>query len=227
MAGFDPNYTAGSVLTLSNNNLTVTKTSPTDYNYANSLSTPNPGGKVYLEVQIVGNTYFGFADQMLQLGPASNVNIGNQQGSIGFLRNGGWRLNGVFNASGGLVYVAGDVVGVALDTAGKTVQVCNITQSGAWSSTFDVSSFGQPSYLFGITLANPNDAATVNFAGAFVGTLPPGYVGWGSAAPGSQGWGQKVYYNGYNVITAPPASIAPGNFAVRTYYNDHSPVALE
>lgn len=209
-------------ISLSNGNLTATRVQVTDANYCSVLSTP-PGtsGNIYAEVTIVKivnqyDIYLGIANANQPLGPASDAWMGGTADSYGMADTGG-----AFN------FVQGDVVAIAYSPSNKTLEFRNVTQNSAWSPPISVTSLGPPPVLLGATVWDNAEAVTANFIGPFLGALPPGYVGWGSAALASQGWGQKVYYAGYNVITAPPASIAPGNFAVRTYYDTHSPVALE
>ena len=97
--------------------------------------------------------------------------------SIGLYSGASVWLNGVQVATiGG--YANFDVIGVALDCIALTVAFRNVTQAGAWSTAFDISSLGPAPYLLGVTIYDVGESGTGNFLGPFIGTPPSGFVAW-------------------------------------------------
>ena len=59
-----------------------------------------------------------------------------------------------------------------------TVQFRNVTQAGAWTTAFDISSLGAAPYQLGCTIYDISESGTGNFLGPFIGTPPSGFGTW-------------------------------------------------
>lgn len=224
---FDPAYTAAG-LVLSNNNLTVTaQTIEAGGYYSNALSTDSPGGKIYAEIKLTSTDLtscaFGIGIHGMDIGPSDSASLGGP-GTLGIWSN-GYTYNGAWRSGAVVSYTSNDVLALALDTAGATIQIRNVTQNSAWSSAISISALTGP-FFFAYCTSTANDVATANFSGPFAGALPPGYTGWSPAGPPSSGgWGQKAYYETHNVFGA-PGDPAPGAWAIQIFHDTHSPTTL-
>jgi hypothetical protein len=213
--------TATSGMTLSNDDLTATKTG-SDALASTALSQTTRGAtKVYAEVHvdlqgIPNDTVVGIAPSTF---PASaTVGIGDTATSFGWLGgNGQLFTNGLGSAFGVTPpYLTGHWLAVAVDRDAQTVSFRNITTASAWSGPHSIAAVGDIDWALGVTLYDAGDSETVNFDDDFVGTPPDGYTRWGGLSiTGPAVWSLKLVVQRFAPDVSPTGVTGdtPGNIA--------------
>lgn len=190
--------------TLSNGNLTVTKTGG-DTVYSSTLSQPSRNSNfLYAEVQLVAQTFSG--DPAVGVANASaaldNVFLGIDTNSVGLYTSGNIWYNNTAASTIPTVVDVGDWVGVRVDLTTKSVSFRNITKNGAWSNPVVVAGLGSAAYL-GASFYHLNDALIFNFDTLFQDeTSGPTYTRWSGASVRSPALGTLTALEGVVDYTA-------------------------
>lgn len=222
MAGSWSSTLSSGDITISANGLMATLTSGAGA-WAMAKSTLPIPTNPYVEVTV--GTFstamsIGLANQSEVTGSDPNAWPGASNNSIGLNNFNNVYLGGSQIATA-VSYVVGDVIGIAIDTSAQTIQFRDVTTSSAWFGPYSISILGSPVYL-AVGFYSVGNFATANFSGPFVGAIPPGFVGWDSAAP--SGWGQKIYCNNQTIFNVPSGTLPPNAWASRTLYDTHNSV---
>lgn len=186
-------------LTASNGGLTLMKTT-NEANFRCAVSTAEGrSGLKYFELQALGSAVSnmigaGYAFPTWET--ASNY-PGNNAQAMSFQSNGFWYANAA--GTGGFpTWVAGDWLGVCLDTDQGGAGIRNITQNGNWNNVvggnpglpypaagllYTFASLTQIKLVVIPCLYTFNSGWNLNFDGPFIGPVPTGAKRWGSGGP--------------------------------------------
>jgi len=186
----DPAETSTKI-TLSNGNLTATRTSGSGY--GTTLSTPSDGTKVYAEVVtnvgstaqwVFGVTIDAFSVEAGILGGSAGTHGAS---SVAYFDDGSVYKDGAEQGDGlDAPFVAGDRVAVAYNAGAGQITFRNVTTASAWTASI-ASPFALNTPLrFGFSVFSTiGSQATFHFDDTFVGTPPDSsYTRWnGTAIP--------------------------------------------
>ena len=185
-ATFDPNA-KGSLVTLSNGNLTLTHSSSgTDNSTYSQLTRSSPlGSKFYIEIKV--DTYAGGGND-LGIGIDSvNTSTGTYfySAATGYAYYfNGQKWNNNSGAAYGNSYTTGDVIGIAIDMVNRYIY---FSKNGTWQNSGDPTSgatgtgkaytFTAGTYYIAVNTAGAS-VCTANFGvTAFAYSIPSGYIG--------------------------------------------------
>ena len=177
-------------VTISNGNLTATKTA-NDGQYSIVLSETTRGAtKVYAEMQLT--TVVQASGWMEGIALSTEVLANNYLG--GTLASYGWSAGFVLYNNNVVASISatgvdrnqGDWIGVAVDRTAHTLQLRDITTSMAWCPPISISALGSADICAGIAFLKVGEVVSFNFDSAFLGTPPDGtYTRWdGSSIAG-------------------------------------------
>jgi hypothetical protein len=195
----NPRRLAPGAFTLSNGNLTITKTFNNAAYYSAATHAEGRPGLKYFEIQSFGTPTANFigAGYAHAVWESGNQYPGNGSSGMGF-QSGYWYANAAGTA-GFPTWVAGDWLGVCFDTELGGAGIRNITTNGTWNNVAGATDPGLPYpapgmlYTFNFMqnsrlvvvpcIYTFNSGWNLNFDGPFIGPVPTGAKRWGSGGP--------------------------------------------